>query len=353
MGSTGGQPASELVAGLLDTARASRARTMQEVAGARQRAGTITRNLILLASSETGSIGRPATDLVTQLHMYILVAGPEAATSRPQPPSPPGDGTPRAPGGWLAGLGHTITSGSGDDPVVTAWHRPGRPSGVRGRPGRCRTRHAASRRPGRGRYVAGDCCAVRKTRSPTGHPDTRPQRLAKAPSHMICPVNVSLSGRAIRTAAPGAGAKNPPSLRRSEVYPLVFRQYYRDPPAGAAAFAVTDGGPAASKVYPLHSFSMYWTEAPKDRVPEMGKGGREAARIAREDPRTPRRHRDLWLHAGSGFRLPAARRQLLRSDGRRPHPDRHAAETGAQGTSSCGRRPYAARICRSVSSRDR
>jgi len=45
---------------------------------------------------------------------------------------------------------------------------------------------------------------------------------------MTCPVNVSLSG-AIRTAAPGAGAKNPPSLRRSEVYPLVFRQYYRPP----------------------------------------------------------------------------------------------------------------------------
>ncbi len=94
---------------------------MQEGAGAWQRAGTITRNLILLASSETGSTGRPATGLVTQLHMYILVAGPEAATSRPQPPSPPGDGAPRAPGGWLAGPGHNITSGSGDDPVVTAW----------------------------------------------------------------------------------------------------------------------------------------------------------------------------------------------------------------------------------------
>jgi hypothetical protein len=86
MGSTGEQPASELVADLLDTARASRARTMQEVAGAWQRAGTITRNLILMASSEIGSIERPATDLVTQLHMYILVAGPEAATSRPQLP---------------------------------------------------------------------------------------------------------------------------------------------------------------------------------------------------------------------------------------------------------------------------
>ena len=106
MGSTGEQPASELVADLLDTARASRARTMQEVAGAWQRAGTITMNLILMASSEIGSIERPATDLVTQLHMYILVAGPEAATSRSQPPSPPGDGTPRALGGWLTELRH-------------------------------------------------------------------------------------------------------------------------------------------------------------------------------------------------------------------------------------------------------
>jgi hypothetical protein len=106
MGSTGEQPTSELVAGLLDTARASRTRTMQEVAGAWQRAGTITRNLILMASSETGSIERPATDLVTQLHMYILVAGPEAATSRSQPPSSLGDGTPRALGGWLTEVGH-------------------------------------------------------------------------------------------------------------------------------------------------------------------------------------------------------------------------------------------------------
>ena len=87
MGSTDEQPTSELVADLLDTARATRTRTMQEVAGARQRAGTITRNPILMASSETGSIERPATNLVTQLHMYILVAGPEAATSRSQPPS--------------------------------------------------------------------------------------------------------------------------------------------------------------------------------------------------------------------------------------------------------------------------
>ena len=67
MGSTDEQPASELVADLLDTARASRTRTMQEVTGAWQRAGTITRNLNLMASSETGSIERPATDLVTQL----------------------------------------------------------------------------------------------------------------------------------------------------------------------------------------------------------------------------------------------------------------------------------------------
>src|SRR6266704_4141340 len=192
MGSTGGQPASELVAGLLDTARASRARTMQEVAGAWQRAGTITRNLILMARSEIGRIERPATDLVTQLHMYILGAGPEAATSRPQPPSPPGDGTPRAPGGWLAGPGHNITSDSGDDPVVTAWHRPGRPSGVRGRPGRCQTRHAASRRPGLGRYVAGDCCGVRKTRSPTGHPVSRDNVLSFLPMKIAQPCDLGL-----------------------------------------------------------------------------------------------------------------------------------------------------------------
>ena len=43
-----------------------------------------------------------------------------------------------------------------------------------------------------------------------------------------------LSGR----PHPAPGAKNPPSLRRSEVYPLVFRQYYRDP--------VTFRSPAAS-----------------------------------------------------------------------------------------------------------
>ena len=61
-----------------------------------------------MASSAIGSIERLATGLVTQLHMYILVAGPEAATSRPQPASPPGDGTPRALGGWLAELGHNI-----------------------------------------------------------------------------------------------------------------------------------------------------------------------------------------------------------------------------------------------------
>ena len=191
---------------------------MQEVAEAWQRAGTITRNLILMASSEIGSIERPATDLVTQLHMYILVAGPEAATSRSQPPSPLGDGTPRALGGWLTELGHNITSDSGDDPVVTAWHRPGRPSGVRGRPGRCQTRHAASRRPGRGRYVAGDCCGVRKTRSPNrtrGQSAARPQRPAKAPSHMTCPVNVSLSGGYPdgRTRRRGQEPAEPPQVR--------------------------------------------------------------------------------------------------------------------------------------------
>ena len=88
MDSTGEQPTSELVAGLLDTARASRARAMQEVAEAWQRAGTITGNLISVASSEIGSIERPATGLVTRLHMDILVSGPGAATSRSRLPPP-------------------------------------------------------------------------------------------------------------------------------------------------------------------------------------------------------------------------------------------------------------------------
>ncbi len=224
MGSTGEQPASELAAGLPDTARASRARTMQEVAGARQRAGTITRNLILMASSEIGSTGRPATDLVTQLHMYILVAGPEAATSRSRPPSPPGDGTPRAPGGWLAGPGHNITSDSGDDPAVTAWHRPGRPSGVRGRPGRCQTRHAASRRPGRGRYVAGDCCGVRKTRSPTGQSAARP----RAVSYDLSGERLTERGLSGRPhPAPGPRTRRASAGQRHIRW--FFRQYYRDP----------------------------------------------------------------------------------------------------------------------------
>ena len=45
---------------------------------------------------------------------------------------------------------------------------------------------------------------------------------------MTCPVNVSLSG-GYPAAAPGGGAKSPPSFRRSEVYPLFSRQYYRYP----------------------------------------------------------------------------------------------------------------------------
>jgi hypothetical protein len=225
MGSTDEQPTSELVADLLDTARASRARTMQEVAEAWQRAGTITRNLILMASSEIGSIKRPATDLVTQLHMYILVAGPEAATSRSQPPSPLGDGTPRALGGWLTELGHNITSDSGDDPVVTAWQWLADHQAFEvGQAGARRVmRHLAG--PGRGRYVAGDCCGVRKTRSPTGHPDSRPRGHSDLRRRAVSydPSGERLTERgAIRTGAPGAGAKNPPSLRRSEVYPLVF-----------------------------------------------------------------------------------------------------------------------------------
>ena len=70
-------------------------------------------------------------------------------------------------------------------------------------------------RPGRHVSVRG---------SPTGHPGqsaARPQRPAKAPSHMTCPVNVSPSG-GYPDGRTRRRAKNPPSLRRSEVYPLVF-----------------------------------------------------------------------------------------------------------------------------------
>ena len=61
----------------------------------------------------------------------------------------------------------------------------------------------------------------------SGQSAARPQRPAKAPSHMTCPVNVSLSG-GYPDGRTRRRAKNPPSLRRSQVYPLVFRQYYRD-----------------------------------------------------------------------------------------------------------------------------
>ena len=148
---------------------------MQEVAGAWQRAGTITRNLILMASSEIGSIERPAANLVTQLHMYVLVTGPEAATSRSQPPSSLGDGTPRALGGWLTELGHNITSDSGDDPVVTAWQwLAGHQALEVGRAGARRVMRHLADQDAAG-TVAGDCCGVRKTRSPTRHPDSRPR----------------------------------------------------------------------------------------------------------------------------------------------------------------------------------
>jgi hypothetical protein len=68
MDSTDQQPISELVADLLDTARASRARNAGG-GGGMAAAGAIAKNLIWMAGSEIGSIERPATDLVTQLHM--------------------------------------------------------------------------------------------------------------------------------------------------------------------------------------------------------------------------------------------------------------------------------------------
>ena len=147
MGSTGEQPTSELVAGLLDTARASRTRTMQEVAGAWQRAGTITRNLILMASSETGSIERPATNLVTQLHMYILVARPggrdvavaTSLLSRRWHSSRAGRVVDRA----RPQHHERLRRRSGRDRLAVA----GRPSGVRGRPGRYQT-HRSTRSAG-------------------------------------------------------------------------------------------------------------------------------------------------------------------------------------------------------------
>ena len=40
---------------------------------------------------------------------------------------------------------------------------------------------------------------------------------------MTCPVNVSLSG-GYPDGRTGAGAKNPPSLRRSEVYPFIYEK---------------------------------------------------------------------------------------------------------------------------------
>jgi hypothetical protein len=62
------------------------------------------------------------------------------------------------------------------------------------------------------------------TETDSGHSDLR----RRAVSYDLSGERLTergLSGR--RHRAPGA--KNPPSLRRSEVYPLVFRQYYRDP----------------------------------------------------------------------------------------------------------------------------
>ncbi len=50
---------------------------------------------------------------------------------------------------------------------------------------------------------------------------------------MTCPVNVSPSGGYPDGRTPGAGAKNLPSLRRSEVYPLVFPPVLLGPPQRA------------------------------------------------------------------------------------------------------------------------
>jgi hypothetical protein len=57
----------------------------------------------------------------------------------------------------------------------------------------------------------------------SGQSAARPQRPAKVPSPMTCPVNVSLSG-GYPDGRTRRRAKNPPSLRRSEVYPFDSRQ---------------------------------------------------------------------------------------------------------------------------------
>ena len=61
-----------------------------------------------------------------------------------------------------------------------------------------------------------------------GQSAARPQRPAKAPSHMTCPVNVSLSGGYPdgRTRRRGQEPAEPPQVRGISVG---FRQYYRDP----------------------------------------------------------------------------------------------------------------------------
>ena len=94
-------------------------------------------------------------------------------------------------------LRHNITSDSGDDPVVTAWQwLAGHQAFEVGQAGARRVMpHLAGQDAAW--HVAGDSCGVRKTRS---QPDTRTVGRAAtatcegAPSHMTCPVNVSLSG---------------------------------------------------------------------------------------------------------------------------------------------------------------
>jgi len=70
-----------------------------------------------------------------------------------------------------------------------------------------------------------------------GQSATRPQRPAKAPSHMTCPVNVSLSG-GYPDGRTRRRAKTPPSLRRSEVYPLVFPPALPGPRIARASYPV-------------------------------------------------------------------------------------------------------------------
>jgi hypothetical protein len=93
---------------------------------------------------------------------------------------------------------------------------------------------------------------------------------------MTCPVNVSLSG-GYPDGRTRRRAKNPPSLRRSEVYiRWFFRQYYRDPhlPRVPANPRVRDG--ELRGIHAVWAGSGPWVRAdagqarvvlPRDRVP--------------------------------------------------------------------------------------